>query len=75
MEYSLKTRQICLFLIAFLPIPKMFMMPSIVAGIAEEDMWISTIFNLFLDFTTIFFLITLLQIWKLNFYTCYILFI
>lgn len=58
MEYSIKTRQICFFLIAFLPITKMFMMPSIVAGISGEDMWISTIFNLFLDWVTIFFLIT-----------------
>ena len=58
MKYSIKTRQICFFLIAFLPITKMFMMPSIVAGVSGEDMWISTILNLFLDGTTIFFLIT-----------------
>ena len=68
MQYSIKTRQICFFLIAFLPITKMFMLPSVVAGIAGEDMWISTILNLFLDWTTIFFLLTFLKNEKGDFF-------
>lgn len=54
---QLSTRQICLFMIAFLPVTKLFMMPSIVAEFAREDMWISILINLTLDFLTIFALV------------------
>ncbi len=50
---QLCTRQICLFMIAFLPVTKLFMMPSVVAGFSREDMWISILINLSLDFLTI----------------------
>lgn len=50
---QLTTRQICFFIIAFLPVTKMFMMPSVVAKFAKEDMWISILINLSLDFLTI----------------------
>lgn len=53
MNYQLKTRQIMLFFIAFLPITKIFMMPSVIAGFAKEDMWISTLLNCILDFLTL----------------------
>ncbi len=50
---QLKTRQICLFFIAFLPITKLFMLPSVIATFAEEDMWISTAINAILDIGTL----------------------
>lgn len=50
---QLKTRQICLFFIAFMPITKLFMLPSVVAEIASEDMWISAVFNLLVDMLTL----------------------
>lgn len=50
---QLTTRQICFFIIAFLPITKFFMMPSVVAKFAQEDMWISILINLTIDFLTI----------------------
>lgn len=53
MEYQLKTRQICFFFIAFLPIIKFFMLPSILAGISGEDMWLSALFSFSLDGITL----------------------
>lgn len=50
---QLTTRQICFFIIAFLPVTKFFMMPSVVAKFAQEDMWISIFINLCLEFLTI----------------------
>lgn len=50
---QLTTRQICFFIIAFLPVTKLFMMPSVAAKFANEDMWISVFINLSLDFLTI----------------------
>ncbi len=57
MNYELKTRQICLFFIAFLPITKLFMLPSVIATVAEEDMWISTILTALVDVGTLIALI------------------
>lgn len=50
---QLKTRQVCFFLIAFLPITKFFSLPSIIARQASEDLWISTLLCLLLDFITL----------------------
>ncbi|MBQ7236910.1 MAG: GerAB/ArcD/ProY family transporter [Clostridia bacterium] len=57
MKFQLKTRQICLFFIAFTPVIKLFMMPSIIAEFAREDMWISSLINLILDGVTFIFLL------------------
>ena len=38
---------------AFLPITKFFSMPSIVAKFSYEDMWLSTLICLLLDFLTL----------------------
>ena len=54
---QLKTRQICFFFLAFLPVIKIFMMPSIVSGIANEDGWFSVTLSLLLDFFTLSILI------------------
>ena len=51
--YQLKTRQICFFLIAFLPITKFFSLPSILAGFCGEDLWLSVLISLILDFLTL----------------------
>ena len=57
MKFQLKTRQVCLFFIAFMPVIKFFMMPSVIADFAREDMWISSLINLILDGITLSFLI------------------
>ena len=51
--FPLKTRQICLFFIAFLPVNKLFIMPSIVAATARQDMWMSALINMAIDAATL----------------------
>ncbi len=51
--YQLKTRQICFFLIAFLPITKFFSLPSIISSYTNEDLWISALLSLIIDFLTL----------------------
>ncbi len=53
MQYQLKTRQICLFFIALMPISKLFSLPSVIAGVANEDMWISSLINGVIDLITV----------------------
>ena len=53
MTKQLKTRQICLFLVALMPITKLFMMPSLLAENAKEDMWLCALLNLTLDTLTL----------------------
>lgn len=54
---ELRSRQICFFFIAFLPVTKLFMMSSMVAKISNEDMWISLLINVLIDFLTLLTLI------------------
>lgn len=61
MNYPLKTRQICFFAIAFLPITKLFMMSSVVASVSKEDMWISILINVLVDFLTLFAIFSLVK--------------
>ncbi len=53
MNKELKTRQICLFMFAFFPVVKLFMMGSVISGYAKEDTWLSVLINLVLDFLSI----------------------
>lgn len=53
MTKALKTRQICFFYIALLPVVKFFMMPSLICGICGEDAWISALINGFADVITV----------------------
>lgn len=46
---QLKTRQICLFFIAFVPVTKLFILPSIIAKSSGSDMWISCLLNVLFD--------------------------
>ncbi len=51
---QLKTRQVCLFFIAFTTITKLFTLPSLMASVAQEDLWLCSALNVFLDLVTIF---------------------
>ncbi len=68
MTKQLNTRQICLFFIAFLPISKLFTLPSVLATFANEDMWISAILNSLLDLGTLIALIFVCKRANTNFY-------
>lgn len=69
MQNNLKTRQICLFIITFLPITKIFTLPSILAGKANEDMWISALLCFLLDLITVIFVSFALKNADCDFYT------
>ncbi len=66
MNFQLKTRQVCLFIIAFLPVTKIFILPSILASHAGEDLWLCAAFSLLLDFITLFFVISACKKAKTN---------
>ena len=51
--YQLKSRQVCLFIIAFFPITKLFVLPSILASFSNENMWISSLISIILDLLTL----------------------
>lgn len=61
---SLKTRQICAFFIAFTPVIKFFMMPSVAAKIAGRDEWLCCVINIVIDFASL--LLLLLTCRKIN---------
>ena len=50
MKLELKSRQVCLFIIAFFPIVKIFTAPSVLSSFASNDLWISTLIILAVDF-------------------------
>lgn len=54
-------RNVCLFAIAFVPVSKIFLLPSIMAHYAFSDMWISALCNVLLDMITLFCAVSL---WK-----------
>ena len=66
---ALKTRQICFFYIAILPVIKFFMMPSLVCETAGEDLWISVLINCLFDFTAIFIVYLCLKDADCDFFT------
>ncbi|MBQ4098278.1 MAG: GerAB/ArcD/ProY family transporter [Clostridia bacterium] len=61
MQKELKSRQLYLFLIAFLPFSKLFTMPSILAKHANEDMWLCAVLGFLLDFITLFFIVKIMK--------------
>ena len=52
---QLKTRQVCFFLLAFIPVSKIFFLPSMVAKCSDHDLWLSVIFSFAIDFTVLAF--------------------
>ena len=52
---QLKTRQVCFFALAFIPVSKIFFMPSVMANCANQDMWLSVLFSFIVDFTVLSF--------------------
>lgn len=66
MKYQLKTRQVCLFFIAFLPITKLLVLPSVLSKIAGEDLWISTLLWFVFDLITLVSIIFTLKKTNLN---------
>ncbi len=57
---KITVRQICFFFIAFLPVIKIFTLPSILASISQNDLWISLLINALLDFFTLTFILKLI---------------
>ena len=53
MQFQLRSRQVCLFFIAFLPITKFFILPSILAKNSNEDMWLSALASTIFDIATL----------------------
>lgn len=53
MEQQLKTRQICFFLLAFIPLSKVFALPSLLAKTAGEDLWLCTLILVIFDLLTL----------------------
>ncbi len=53
MQKQLNVRQLCLFCIAFLPLTKLFIMPSILASNVKGDLWLSALINIAIDFFAI----------------------
>ena len=68
MKYQLKTRQIFLFFITFLPTIKLFMLPSVLAKTTNEDMWLSTLLNVIVDGITLSLILVACKRYNDNFY-------
>ena len=49
MNRQLKTRQVCLFAVAFLPVTKFFLLPSVLASECGQDMWIACLLDVLAD--------------------------
>lgn len=69
MKYEFKTRQICFFIIAFLPVTKFFMLSSLLSLNAREDMWISGLLSLACDFAAVISLTLFFKKEKRDFFT------
>ncbi len=67
-QHQLKTRQVCLFFIAFLPITKLFSLPSVLATFTDEDLWISALIIALIDIGTLIALIFTCKYAKTTFY-------
>ena len=68
-DYPLRLRQVCLFFIAFSPIARIFMLPSLLAEITGEDMWLSSLLNVLMDLTGIVAIILCCKRADADFYT------
>lgn len=69
MKYELKSRQVALFFIAFLPIIKFFSLPSSAVKIAGEDFYLSALLCLIIDLITVLFLLKMNGKFNADLYT------
>ena len=69
MTEPLKTRQICFFFVALLPVAKFFTAPSVTCGVCGEDLWISALLNGLADILTVGALYFLLRDENCDFFT------
>lgn len=69
MKFELKTRQVCFFLITFIPINKMFILPSILSATCGADLWIACSISIMIDLITISFVILTCKRAKTDFFT------
>ncbi|MDY6367841.1 MAG: GerAB/ArcD/ProY family transporter [Clostridia bacterium] len=69
MTKALKTRQICFFYIALLPVIKMFTVPSFLARICGEDAWLSALINSLTDILVVAILYFTLKDLPCDFFT------
>ena len=58
---AVRTRQICFFYIALMPVVRFFSAPSIICGFSREDLWLSAVINCLADVITIAVLYFLLK--------------
>lgn len=58
---KITVRQVCFFFIAFLPVIKIFTLPSILASISQNDLWISILINALLDCLTLVFILRIIK--------------
>ncbi|MBR2614544.1 MAG: GerAB/ArcD/ProY family transporter [Clostridia bacterium] len=68
MKKELTVRQVCLFFIAFMPVTKLILMPSVLSGFSEQDLWISALLTGLLDLLTIFAILKLYKKHNLSFF-------
>ena len=66
---AVRTRQICFFYIALMPVVKFFTAPSLICGFSGEDLWISAALNCLIDIITISVLYFLLKDENCDFFT------
>lgn len=66
---AVKTRQVCFFYIALMPVVKFFTAPSVICGFSGEDLWISAAINCLADIVTISVLYFLLKDEDCDFFT------
>lgn len=69
MTKAFKTRQVCFFYVALLPVVKFFMMPGLISGITGEDLWLSVLFNCLADLITVSVLYACLKDADADFFT------
>ena len=68
-DNKIKLRQVCLIFIAFSIALKIITLPSIVASISNEGLWISALLNFILDGAMLFFILKMSEKFKIWMWT------
>lgn len=53
-QNKLKLRQICFIFLAFMPVTKIALLPSVLSGFCDEQLWIAALFGFLLDLSVLF---------------------